>query len=99
MPDTPERHASVSTVISNGLSKLHRDHYGRGPTSVRTIHGHDHVVISAATQVTRSISKPGMYSGVFPFEDNASWEKNAATLRQLHALRARVRELEKKKTP
>ncbi len=56
----------------------------------------DRVVISAATQITRSIAKPGMYSGVFPFEENASWEKNAATLRQLHALRARVRELEKK---
>jgi UDP-3-O-[3-hydroxymyristoyl] glucosamine N-acyltransferase len=56
----------------------------------------DHVHISAATVVTRSILKPGQYSGVFPFDDNASWEKNAATLRQLHALRERVRALEKK---
>ncbi len=56
----------------------------------------DGVVISGATQVTRSISRPGMYSGVFPFEENAAWEKNAATLRQLHALRARVRALEQK---
>jgi uncharacterized protein YbcI len=31
-------------MISNGLSKLHRDYYGRGPNSVRTVHGHDHVV-------------------------------------------------------
>jgi uncharacterized protein YbcI len=44
MPETPQGHTSVSTVISNGLSKLHRDHYGRGPTSVRTVYGHDHVV-------------------------------------------------------
>ena len=56
----------------------------------------DHVHISAATVVTRSIAAPGQYSGVFPFDDNASWEKNAATLRQLHALRDRVRALEKK---
>jgi UDP-3-O-[3-hydroxymyristoyl] glucosamine N-acyltransferase len=56
----------------------------------------DHVHISAATVVTRSILKPGQYSGVFPFDDNASWEKNAATLRQLHALRERLRTLEKK---
>jgi UDP-3-O-[3-hydroxymyristoyl] glucosamine N-acyltransferase len=56
----------------------------------------DHVHISAATVVTRSILKPGQYSGVFPFDDNASWEKNAATLRQLHALRDRVRALETK---
>jgi uncharacterized protein YbcI len=44
MPDAPQRNGSASTVISNGLSKLHRDHYGRGPNSVRTIYGHDHVV-------------------------------------------------------
>jgi uncharacterized protein YbcI len=44
MPDAPQRHASVSTQISNGLSRLHRDYYGRGPNSVRTVFGHDHVV-------------------------------------------------------
>jgi UDP-3-O-[3-hydroxymyristoyl] glucosamine N-acyltransferase len=56
----------------------------------------DRVHVSAATVVTRSILKPGTYSGVFPFDDNAAWEKNAATLRQLHALRDRLRALEKK---
>ncbi|MFN9747498.1 MAG: UDP-3-O-(3-hydroxymyristoyl)glucosamine N-acyltransferase [Betaproteobacteria bacterium] len=56
----------------------------------------DHVHITAATLITRSIHKPGQYSGAFPFDDNASWEKNAATLRQLHALRERLRALEKK---
>ena len=55
----------------------------------------DHVNISAATVVSRTISKPGTYSGVFPFDDNASWEKNAATLRQLHSLRDRLRALER----
>jgi len=66
------------------------------------INGHvsiaDRVVITGATQVTRSIAKAGVYSGLFPFDDNASWEKNAATLRNLHALRERVRALEKKET-
>ena len=56
----------------------------------------DEVHISAATVVTRSITKPGQYSGVFPFDDNAAWEKNAATLRQLHQMRDRLRQLEKK---
>ena len=55
----------------------------------------DHVHISAASLVTRSILKPGQYTGVFPIDDNASWEKNAATLRQLHALRDRLRVLER----
>ena len=55
----------------------------------------DGVHISMGTAITRSIGKPGVYSGVFPFDDNASWEKNAATLRQLHSLRDRIRALEK----
>ena len=58
----------------------------------------DHVHISAASVVMRSILKPGQYSGVVPIDDTAAWEKNAATLRQLHALRDRVRALEKKTT-
>lgn len=56
----------------------------------------DHVHVSAATLISRSIQKPGLYSGVFPFDDNASWEKNAATLRNLYSLRQRVLALEKK---
>jgi UDP-3-O-[3-hydroxymyristoyl] glucosamine N-acyltransferase len=56
----------------------------------------DHVHITAATVISRSIHQPGRYSGMFPFDDNAAWEKNAATLRQLHALRDRLRALEKK---
>jgi UDP-3-O-[3-hydroxymyristoyl] glucosamine N-acyltransferase len=60
----------------------------------------DHVHVSAATVVTRSILRPGLYSGVFPFDDNSAWEKNAATLRQLHALRDRLRALESRlRTP
>jgi UDP-3-O-[3-hydroxymyristoyl] glucosamine N-acyltransferase len=53
------------------------------------------VNISAATVVTKSISKPGHYTGVFPLDDNASWERNAATLKQLHTLRERIKVLEK----
>jgi UDP-3-O-[3-hydroxymyristoyl] glucosamine N-acyltransferase len=55
----------------------------------------DHVHISAASVVMRSIRQPGQYSGVFPIDDNAAWEKNAATLRQLHTLRDRIRALER----
>ena len=56
----------------------------------------DHVHITATTLVSRSILKPGQYSGAFPIDDNANWEKNAATLRQLYALRQRIKVLEKK---
>ena len=54
----------------------------------------DHVHVSAATTVTRSISQPGLYTGMFPADENAKWEKNAATLKQLHALRERIKALE-----
>lgn len=55
----------------------------------------DHINISAATVVTRSIHKPGHYTGIFPVDENAEWEKNAASLKQLHRLRERIRTLER----
>ena len=55
----------------------------------------DRVNISAATVVSKSILKPGHYTGIFPIDDNASWERNAATLKQLHGLRDRIKTLEK----
>lgn len=58
----------------------------------------DGVHISAASVVTRSIRKPGHYTGMFPIDENAVWEKNAASLKQLHGLRERVRALEQTKT-
>ncbi|MBV8501125.1 MAG: UDP-3-O-(3-hydroxymyristoyl)glucosamine N-acyltransferase [Paucibacter sp.] len=67
------------------------------------IQGHieicDSVTVSTCTFISHSIKKPGNYSGAYPFEENASWEKNAATLRQLYPLRQRVRALEKKIDP
>jgi UDP-3-O-[3-hydroxymyristoyl] glucosamine N-acyltransferase len=54
----------------------------------------DNVHISATSLVMRSILKPGHYTGIFPIDDNAAWEKNAATLKQLHSLRDRLKALE-----
>jgi UDP-3-O-[3-hydroxymyristoyl] glucosamine N-acyltransferase len=54
-----------------------------------------YVNISAATVVSKSILKPGHYTGIFPVDDNASWERNAATLKQLHSLRDRIKTIEK----
>jgi UDP-3-O-[3-hydroxymyristoyl] glucosamine N-acyltransferase len=55
----------------------------------------DHVHISAGSMVMRSVRKPGVYTGIFPIDDNDAWEKNAATLRQLHGLRDRLRAIER----
>jgi UDP-3-O-[3-hydroxymyristoyl] glucosamine N-acyltransferase len=59
----------------------------------------DHVHVSAASVVMRSISKPGQYTGLFPIDENAKWEKNAASLKQLHGLRERLKALENKELP
>ncbi|WP_022981244.1 UDP-3-O-(3-hydroxymyristoyl)glucosamine N-acyltransferase [Ideonella sp. B508-1] len=59
----------------------------------------DDVHVTAGSLVMASLTKPGHYTGFFPIDENSNWEKNAATLRQLHTLRSRVRALEKKLTP
>ena len=55
----------------------------------------DDVVISTFTLITKTIHKPGFYTGVYPFEENADWEKNAVSLRRLSKMREQVRSLEK----
>jgi UDP-3-O-[3-hydroxymyristoyl] glucosamine N-acyltransferase len=54
-----------------------------------------HTEISGASVVTHSIHKAGTYTGLFPLDDNVSWSKNAAVLKQLFSLRDRLRLLEK----
>jgi UDP-3-O-[3-hydroxymyristoyl] glucosamine N-acyltransferase len=46
------------------------------------------------TLISRSVTKPGFYSGIFPSMENAQWERAAAVVRQLPELRKRVRQLE-----
>ncbi len=56
----------------------------------------DHVNVSAGTVVSRSIRKAGTYTGMFPFDEHASWARNTALVRHLSDLARRLRELEKK---
>jgi UDP-3-O-[3-hydroxymyristoyl] glucosamine N-acyltransferase len=55
----------------------------------------DRVEISAHTLVSKSIITPGTYTGLYPFETNREWRKNAAQLRHLNELARRLRALEK----
>jgi UDP-3-O-[3-hydroxymyristoyl] glucosamine N-acyltransferase len=63
------------------------------------VNGHieivDNVNITAGTLVANSISEPGRYTGFYPITSNADWERNAALVRNLPAMRERVRALEK----
>jgi UDP-3-O-[3-hydroxymyristoyl] glucosamine N-acyltransferase len=54
----------------------------------------DRVDISGHTAITKSIDAPGVYSGVYPFEPNRDWRRNAAQLRHLAELNRRVAALE-----
>jgi UDP-3-O-[3-hydroxymyristoyl] glucosamine N-acyltransferase len=51
------------------------------------IHGHitiaDHVRVSAGTLISRSLAKPGTYTGFYPFEEHEAWRRSAARLRRL----------------
>ena len=70
---------------------------GGGAASCGHLRSPTTCIITAATH-GHALDHQGRASTAasFPFDDNASWEKNAATLRQLHALRERLRALEKK---
>jgi UDP-3-O-[3-hydroxymyristoyl] glucosamine N-acyltransferase len=64
----------------------------------------DGVHISAGTFISKSIAKPGAYTGTVPFMAHDEWLKNFARLRHLdsmadkiRALEARLNELENKK--
>ena len=93
-------HIGAHSALAGCAGVAGSAHIGRGCTvgGGAVVLGHlnlaDGVHISAASVVMCSIHQPGQYSGVFPIDDNASWEKNAATLRQLHRLRERIKALE-----
>lgn len=63
------------------------------------INGHidivDHVHVTAGTLVPNSLLEPGRYTGFYPVAKNAEWERNAVLLRNLTAMRERIRALEK----
>ena len=55
----------------------------------------DHVIITGMTMVTKSISKPGVYSSGVPAQDNETWNRNYARFRQLDKLARKVLSLER----
>lgn len=55
----------------------------------------DHVHISSGSLVSRSIHEAGQYTGFYPLAKNAEWEKTAAIVRNLSAMREKIRALEK----
>jgi len=58
----------------------------------------DDTVVSAGTMVTKTLTKPGQYTGAYPTQEHDVWLRNAAQLKHLDALACRLRELEEKLT-
>ena len=54
----------------------------------------DDVHISAGTMVTKSLSRPGQYTSIYPLEAHEDWLHNAAHLKRLAKLSERVAKLE-----
>jgi UDP-3-O-[3-hydroxymyristoyl] glucosamine N-acyltransferase len=42
----------------------------------------DHVHVSAGTLISRSILEAGTYTGIYPFDEHAAWQRSAAGLRR-----------------
>ncbi|TFW32970.1 UDP-3-O-(3-hydroxymyristoyl)glucosamine N-acyltransferase [Massilia horti] len=55
----------------------------------------DNVHISSGSMVSRSVLEPGQYTGFYPLAKNAEWERSAAIVRNLTAMREKIRALEK----
>ena len=54
----------------------------------------DGAIIGGFSLVERSVDEPGFYTGAWPLQSHAQWERTAATLKQLPRLRQRLRGLE-----
>jgi len=93
-------HVGAHTAMAGCVGVAGSAHIGAGCTigGGAVVLGHlklaDGVHVSAASVVTRSLLKPGHYTGMFPIDDNASWEKNAASLKQLNRIRERLKSAE-----
>lgn len=53
------------------------------------------VHISATTFASRSLSKPGQYTGYFPMDKHADFLANGATTKQLYTMRKQIQSLER----
>jgi uncharacterized protein YbcI len=56
-----------ATAVGNAISRLHRDHYGRGATTTRTIFNRNHVIVfleDIYTPVERTLIEANQHDDV-----------------------------------
>ena len=59
--------ARQATAVGNAITRLHRDYYGRGATTTRTMYQRDHVVVfleDICTPVERTLIEAGRHEDV-----------------------------------
>ena len=64
--EAPER-SREAMAVGNAITRLHREHYGRGATTVRTIYERNHIVSfleDIYTPVERTLIEAGSYDDV-----------------------------------
>ena len=94
-------HIGAHTAMAGCVGVAGSAHIGKHCTfgGAAMVNGHieiaDNVHVTAGTLAANSISEPGKYTGFYPITSNADWERNAALLRNLPALRERIKALEK----
>lgn len=54
----------------------------------------DYVIVTAQSGVSKSLTKPGIYTSAFPTMPHADWNRSAALYRNLDKLRERIKSLE-----
>jgi uncharacterized protein YbcI len=63
----PPSHAGQASAIGTAITRLHRDHYGRGATTTRTIYQRNHVIAfleDLYTPVERTLINAGRHDAV-----------------------------------
>jgi len=59
--------ARQATAVGNAITRLHRDHYGRGATTTRTLYQRNHIVVflqDIYTAVERTLIEAGRHEDV-----------------------------------
>jgi UDP-3-O-[3-hydroxymyristoyl] glucosamine N-acyltransferase len=90
-------HTAIAGCVGiSGSARIGRNcMIGGGAGIVGHLEITDNVVVTGMTMVTKSITEPGVYSSGVPAQDNDSWNRNYARLRQLDKLARKLHRLER----
>jgi UDP-3-O-[3-hydroxymyristoyl] glucosamine N-acyltransferase len=98
-------HVGAHTAMAGCVGVAGSARFGKHVTigGAAMINGHieiaDKVYVTAGTLVSNTIAEAGRYTGYYPVMRHGEWERSAALVRNLGAMRDRVRALERTVRP